>query len=88
MTANIEIKARVRRNNPYLEMGSKTDLLTGPDKPLGRIILVPLDRIPVVHGELVVEVVITFTNRDKRSEHMVTRRMLVIERRLSQPVSE
>jgi len=69
-------------------MRSNTTLLTDPDKPLGRIILVPLDRIPVVHRELVVEVVVALTDSDKRSEHMVTRRMLVIERCFSEPVGE
>lgn len=69
-------------------MGSKADLLAGPNKPLGGIILIPLDRIPVVHGKLVVEVVVTFANGDKRSDHMVTRSMLVIKRCFSKPMGE
>jgi hypothetical protein len=35
------------------------------------IVLVPLDRIPVVHRELMVEVVIAFADSDKCGDHMV-----------------
>ena len=50
-------------SNIYLEVTGEPNLLARPDEPLSRVILVPSDRIPVVHRELVVEVVVTFTDR-------------------------
>ena len=69
-------------------MASKAELLHNPDEPLGRVILVPLDGVTVVHGELVVEVVVTFTDSDESSDHVVARSVLVIEGSLAEPVSE
>lgn len=69
-------------------MGSEANLLTGPDKPFRGVVLVPFDRVPVVHRKLVMEVVVTLTNGDKGSEHMVTGGMLVIERCFSEPVGK
>lgn len=45
-----------------LEMGSEVKLGHGGDEPLGRVVLVPLDGVSEVHGELVVEVVVSFTD--------------------------
>ena len=47
----------------YLQVRSKSKLLADPNEPLSGVILVPLDRVPVVHGELVVEVMVAFPNR-------------------------
>jgi len=47
-----------------LQMTGKSDLLASPDKPFGRIVLVPFDGISVVHGELMMEVVVAFANGD------------------------
>ena len=69
-------------------MASETELLHNPDKPLGRVILVPLDGVTVVHGELVVEVVVTFADSDESGDHVVARSVLVIEGSLAEPVSE
>ena len=71
-----------------LQVTSETELLHNPDEPLGRVILVPLDGVTVVHGELVVEVVVTFTDSDESSDHVVARSVLVIEGSLAEPVSE
>lgn len=48
----------------YLEVRSKSKLLADPDEPLSGVILVPPDRVSVVHGELMVEVVITLPDGD------------------------
>ena len=69
-------------------MASETELLHNPDEPLGRVILVPLDGVTVVHGELVVEVVVAFTNSAECGDHVITRGVLVIERRLPEPVGK
>ena len=71
-----------------LEVRSKANELHGCDEPLGGIILVPFDGVAVVHGELVVEVVVTLSNGDKGSEHMIARSVLVVERSLAKPVGE
>ena len=69
-------------------MACQAELLARPDEPLCRVILVPLDGIAVVHGELVVEVVVPFTNGDEGSNKVVTRTVFVIEWRFTKPVSE
>ena len=50
------------RMKTYLQVAGKTELLAYPDEPLRGVVLVPFDGIAVVHRELVVEVVVTFTN--------------------------
>ena len=52
------------------------------------IVLVPLDRIPVVHRELMVEVVIAFADSDKCGDHMVAGSCLSSKKRLAEPVRE
>jgi hypothetical protein len=71
-----------------LELGSETEPGHDGDEPLGRVVLIPLDGITIVHRELVVEVVVTFTNGDKGGDHVVARGMLVIKGRLTKPVGE
>jgi hypothetical protein len=66
----------------------KTRLFTNPDEPFGGVVLVPFNGITIVHGELMMEVVITFTNICKSSDDMVTRDVLVIKWSLSKPVSK
>lgn len=72
----------------YLQVTSETELLHPPNEPLGRVILVPLDSVTVVHGELMVEIVVTFTNGNESGDHMVTRSVLVVEGSLAKPVSK
>lgn len=79
---------KIGQGMAYLEMRGESKLLASPDEPLGRIILIPLDRISVVHGELVMEVVVTFPNGDKCSNQVIARSVLVVKRCLTQPVSE
>jgi len=72
----------------YLQVAGEADTLANPDEPLGRVILVPFDGISVVHWELMVEIVVPFTNGDESSYGMVARSVLVVERSLPEPVSE
>jgi len=69
-------------------MARKSELLAHPDKPLGRVVLIPPNGVAVVHGELMVEVVITFANRDECCCKVIPGSMLVIERCFSKPVGE
>ena len=62
--------------------------LAKPNEPLGRVVLVPLDGITVIHGELVMKVVIAFPNGDKRGEDVVAWSVFVIEGSLAQPMRE
>jgi hypothetical protein len=71
-----------------LEVRSETEPLHGNDEPLSRIILIPLDGVAVVHGELMVEVVVTLTNGNESGNDMVTRSVLVVEGSLAKPVSK
>ena len=61
-------------------MRRQPELLAHPDEPLGGIVLVPLDRVAVVHGELVVEVVVPFADGDEGGDEVVARGVLVVER--------
>ena len=69
-------------------MARESELLTHPDKPLGRVVLIPPNGVAVVHGKLVVEVVVTFANGDERRCKVIPGSMLVIERRFSKPVGK
>jgi hypothetical protein len=48
----------------------------------------PFDGIPVIHGELVVEIVIALTNGDESSDYMIAGCVLVVERCLTKPMGE
>lgn len=76
------------KRHTHLQMACKSDLLANPDEPLRRVILIPFDSISVVHGELVVEIVVAFTNGDEGGDNVVARGVLVIEGSLSEPMSE
>ena len=67
---------------------SQTKFLHRPDKPFGRIILVPFNGVPVIHRELVVKIMITLSNGDEGSDHMIAGSVLVIKRSLTKPMSE
>jgi hypothetical protein len=69
-------------------MAGQTYLLAHPYEPFRRIVLVPPDSIAVVHGKLMMEVVVSFTDSDQSGDDMVTRSMLIIERSVTEPVSE
>lgn len=62
-----------------LQVAGKSEQGVYGNEPLGRVVLVPLDRIPVVHGELVMEVVVTFTDGNERGDNMVAGRVLVVK---------
>jgi len=57
-----------------------------PDEPFRRVVLVPFDSVTVVHRELVVEIVIAFTDGDECGDHMVSRGVFVVERGFTKPV--
>jgi hypothetical protein len=71
-----------------LEVVGETHLLPHPDGPLGRVILVPLDSVAVVGGELVVEVVVALAESDKSGDDMVTRAVAVVEGLVAEPVGK
>jgi hypothetical protein len=70
----------------YLEMTREPHFLTPIDKPLCGIVLIPLDGIAVVHRELMVEIVITFTDGHECSSEVVAWCMLVIKWCFAEPV--
>jgi hypothetical protein len=63
-------------------------LLHSPDEPFGRVVLVPFDGVPIVHGKLVVEIVIPLPNSDESGDNMIAGCVLVIKRSLTEPMSE
>jgi len=71
-----------------LQVVGKAELLPGPDAPLGRVVLEPLDGIAVVAGELVVEVVVALSEGDERRDDVVAGRVAVVEGLVTEPVSE
>jgi hypothetical protein len=71
-----------------LEVGSETELAPEPDGPLGGVVLVPLDGVAVVRGELVVEVVVTLAEGDKRSDDVIPGAVAVVEGLVTEPVGK
>lgn len=71
-----------------LEVGGETELAPQPDGPLGGVVLVPLDSVTVVGGELVVEVVVTFTKGDKSGDDVVPGAVAVVEGLVAEPVGK
>jgi len=71
-----------------LQLVGQTELFHRPDEPFGRVVLVPLDGVSIVHWELVVEIVVTLSDGNEGGDHVIAGRMLVVERSLAEPVSE
>ena len=71
-----------------LEVRSKANELHDCDEPLGWIILIPLDGIAIVHWELVMEVMVTLSEGDKRGKNVIARSVLIVEGGFTKPVSE
>lgn len=69
-------------------MRCKADPGHGGNEPFGRVVLIPFDSVTVVHWELMVEVVVSFTDRHKSGENVITGSVLVIEGGFSKPVSK
>ena len=69
-------------------MTSQSNRLHDPYKPFRGIVLIPSDGIAVIHGELVVEIMVTLANCHKSSSEVVSWCVLIIERSLSKPVSK
>lgn len=70
-----------------LQVTCQPQLRANPDEPFGGVVLVPLDSISVIHGELVMEVVISLANGNERGDEVILWCVLVVERSLSEPVS-
>lgn len=63
-------------------MGRQSQLATTPNEPLRRVVLVPLDRISIIHGELMMEIMITFSDGDQGRNKMILGTVLVVEWRI------
>ena len=70
-------KRRVRTRSGREERGGRR-----------RTILVPLDRVSVIHRELVVEVVVSLSDGDESRDEVILGSVLVVVGSLSNPVSE
>lgn len=71
-----------------LQVVREAELLPRPDHPLCGVVLVPLDGVTVIRGELVVEVVVTLSERDKSRDDMIARRVSVVEGLVTEPVGQ
>ena len=71
-----------------LEVIGHGELLPDPDGPLGGVILVPLDGVSVIGGELVVEVVVSLTEGNESGDDVITGRVSVVEGLVSEPVGK
>ena len=58
------------------------------DEPFRRVVLVPLDCVPVVHRELVVEVVVTLADGDESGDKVIFWSVFVVKRAVAEPVGE
>jgi hypothetical protein len=66
----------------------EAELLHGPDEPLGGVVLPPLNGVAVIRWEFVMEVVVSFAQSDQGSEDMITGRVAIIERLVSEPMGK
>lgn len=71
-----------------LKVIGEAELLPHPDRPLGWVILMPFDSVTVVGGEFVMEVVVAFSKSNESSDDVVSRRVTVIERLVTKPMSQ
>ena len=71
-----------------LEVASKPEHGAHPGEPLGGVVLVPPDRVAIVHRELMVEVVVALAERAQRGDDVVAGSVLVVEGCLPEPVRE
>jgi hypothetical protein len=71
-----------------LEVICKAELLPDPDRPLGRVILMPFNSIPVVRWEFVMEVVVTLAESDDGSDNVITGRVAVVEWLITKPMCQ
>ena len=71
-----------------LKIVGESELLPHPDGPLGWVILMPFDGVAIVRGELVVEVVVTFSESDESGNDVVTRRVAVVKGLITKPVGQ
>lgn len=71
-----------------LQVVREAELLPRPDHPLCGVVLVPLDGVTVIRGELVVEVVVALSERDKSRDDMIARRVSVVEGLVTEPVGQ
>ena len=71
-----------------LQVVGEAELLPDPDGPLGGVVLVPVDGIAVVGGELVVKVVVALAERREGGDVMITGRVAVVEWLVTEPVGD
>ena len=71
-----------------LQVVGETKLLPGPNGPLRGVILVPFNGVSVIGWELVVEVVVALSESDESGNNVVTGRVAVIERLVTEPVGQ
>ena len=70
------------------EVGSQTKGRHGTNEPFGRVVLVPFDGISEIHWELMMEVVVAFSDGAKSSDEVVARGVFVVERLISEPMGQ
>jgi len=68
------------------EMARQSKFIANRDKPFGRVPLVPFHSVPVIHWELMMEVMVTLPERHKRRNQVVSWRVFIIERTFAQPM--
>jgi len=71
-----------------LQVISKAKLAPKPNAPLGRVVLVPLNGVTVVRGELVVEIMVALAESDQGGNNMVSGTVAVVERLVTEPVGK
>lgn len=71
-----------------LEVEGQSHLLPTPNRPLGRVILMPFNCIAVVGGELVMKIMVAFAEGDNRGDDVITRAITVVERLVAKPVRQ
>lgn len=69
-------------------MACESKLVAHRDEPFGRVPLIPFRSVPVVHWELMMEVVVSLPKCHKCCDEVVPWRVLIIECAFAQPMSQ
>ena len=69
-------------------MTREPEPITDRDEPFRRVPLVPFRSVPIIHRELMMEVVVALPKGHKRRDEVVSWRVLIIECAFTQPMSQ
>lgn len=71
-----------------LQVVGQTQLLPNPDGPFGGIVLMPFDGVAIVGWELMMKIVVAFTQSHQRRDDVIARRVSIVKGLIAEPVGK